>query len=139
MKKRDIILGVVIIAIGLIMMLLMRLYHSSPGNEIMIKVNGKKYGTYSLEKNQEIDIDTEFGHNVVCIEDGKAYMKEADCPDGYCKRQGSISRENQTIVCLPHKLVVEIKISNRQEPSGFSDQTDKNSTDDEMIPDAIVK
>ena len=44
-------------------------------------------------------------------------MEEADCPDGYCKEQGHISKNKQTIVCLPHKLVVEISDdSEKSEP-----------------------
>ena len=35
-------------------------------------------------------------------------MKDAECPDKLCMRQGAISRDGQTIVCLPHKLVVEV-------------------------------
>ncbi|MBQ3664971.1 MAG: NusG domain II-containing protein [Lachnospiraceae bacterium] len=127
MKKKDVILGVSIIVIALLLMIVMKFHNNSKGDEIRIKVNGRTYGTYSLDKNQEIDIDTEFGHNTVCIEDGEAYMKEADCPDGYCKHQGHISKGNQTIVCLPHKLVVEIKINENQE------------TNNDLIPDAVAK
>ena len=39
-------------------------------------------------------------------------MEEADCPDGYCEEQGKINNRTQTIVCLPHKLVVKIKTEN---------------------------
>lgn len=35
-------------------------------------------------------------------------MKEADCPDKYCVKQGEINKIRQNIVCLPHKIVVEI-------------------------------
>ena len=35
-------------------------------------------------------------------------MEEANCPDGYCEEQGKINGRTQTIVCLPHKLVVEV-------------------------------
>ena len=46
--------------------------------------------------------------NTVVIQDGKASMQSATCPDGLCKKQGQISRQKQTIVCLPHKVVVEV-------------------------------
>ena len=36
-------------------------------------------------------------------------MIEADCPDKLCVHQKAIERTNETIVCLPHKVVVEIQ------------------------------
>ena len=59
--------------------------------------------------NQVIEVQEGDFYNRVRIEDGKAYMEEADCPDGYCEEQGKINNRSQTIVCLPHKLVVEIE------------------------------
>ena len=35
-------------------------------------------------------------------------MKDADCPDKYCIHQGKTARKNKSIVCLPHKLMVEV-------------------------------
>ena len=50
-------------------------------------MNGEIYGTYPLEKDQTIEVTEGEFHNVIRIEDGQAYMEEADCPDGYCKEQ----------------------------------------------------
>lgn len=36
---------------------------------------------------------------------------DANCPDQVCVKKGRISKPGQTIVCLPHKLLVEIKSS----------------------------
>ena len=65
-------------------------------------------------------------------EDGKAYMEEANCPDGYCEEQGKISGHTQTIVCLPHKLVVEILENENDQSFGTSDPED-------VAPDTIAK
>lgn len=82
---------------------------SSGGSEIRITADGRLYGTYDLGKDQEISVETERGGvNLIAIENGAAYMKAANCPDGLCMHQGRISRDKQTIVCLPHKLVVEV-------------------------------
>ena len=35
-------------------------------------------------------------------------MKEANCRDGLCIRQGQMKNAAKTIVCLPHKLVVSL-------------------------------
>jgi hypothetical protein len=82
---------------------------SRAGRQAVVTVDGAVYGTYALEEPQrvEISIDGRVA-NVLAIEDGRAHMESADCPDELCVRQGAISKSGQTIVCLPHKLVVEV-------------------------------
>lgn len=108
MKKNDVVLGGGILAIALVLFLVMHLTRNEAGNQIQITVDGVVYGTYSLEKNQVIEVKEDDFYNHIRIQDGAAYMEEANCPDGYCEEQGKISGRTQTIVCLPHKLVVEV-------------------------------
>ena len=127
MKKRDILLAGGIVLVALVMLLVMHVTGETKGDQVQITVNGEIYGTYPLEKDQTIEVTEGEFHNVIRIEGGQAYMEEADCPDGYCKRQGTISRVNETIVCLPHKLVAEV-------------ESDGSTTDDaDDAPDVIVK
>ena len=35
-------------------------------------------------------------------------MEDADCPDKVCVKTGKIKKPGQTIVCLPHRTVIEI-------------------------------
>ena len=81
------------------------------GNVAIISVRGEVYGTYSLDDEQDILIDTDLGHNKVHIANGEVFMEEADCPDGYCISKGAITRNKDTIVCLPHRVVVEVRYS----------------------------
>ena len=55
-----------------------------------------------------IKMKKRFGRNDV-IEDGKAKMISADCPDQLCVHQSSIAKSKETIVCLPNKVVVEVQ------------------------------
>ena len=110
MKKRDIILVVSLLVVAGIVFLIFN-FNNKSGKTVIITENGSTYGTYSLSENKEIDIKTDFGHNKVVIKDGKVHMEEADCPDKYCVKQGKITKTRQNIVCLPHKIVVEIAVS----------------------------
>ena len=132
MKKKDLILGAGIIVIALAMLLVMQLTRGEEGNQIQITLNGKIYGTYSLSKDQTIEVKDGDFYNRIRIEDGKAYMEEANCPDGYCEEQGKISRHTQTIVCLPHKIVVEV-LENE------NDQGLETSDSEDIVPDTIAK
>lgn len=108
--KNDIILAAVIIVIavaGLVFWML----HRTEGSYVAVKVDGEVKQTYSLAENREVVINTGADNehvNVLVISDGKAYVKEADCPDSICVKTRAASYVGETIVCLPHKLVIEI-------------------------------
>ncbi|MBR2491841.1 MAG: NusG domain II-containing protein [Paludibacteraceae bacterium] len=61
------------------------------GSNIVITVDGKEYGTYSLLEEQTIVIEDGDAKNVIVIKGGKAYMQEASCPDQLCVDQNEIS------------------------------------------------
>lgn len=109
MKKKDIILIGTILVIALVSFLVLNLRSNHTGNTVIVSVSGEIYGKYPLNENRVIDVNENKGHNRIVINDGKVYMEEADCPDKYCVSQGKISKTGETIVCLPHKLSVEIK------------------------------
>lgn len=80
----------------------------SSGDQVVIKIDGNEYARYSLNTDQVIEIDNEHGKNTIVIENGAVKMEYADCPDGYCISKGTVSMNGDTIVCLPHRLVVEV-------------------------------
>ena len=61
-----------------------------------------------LCKNQTYKIPTKSGLNVMKIKDGKVTMEKADCPDQICHKHKAIEKSGETIVCLPHKVVIEV-------------------------------
>ena len=70
-----------------------------------ITLNKEVYGYYDLNKNQTIHINKE---NTLKIENHKIRMISATCPDHLCIKQGTINKKGQSIICLPHKLIVEV-------------------------------
>ena len=48
-------------------------------------------------------------------------MTDADCPDKYCIQMGKATHTGDTIVCLPHKLVIEITSSASDDSSSDLD------------------
>ncbi|MBU5455443.1 NusG domain II-containing protein [Keratinibaculum paraultunense] len=79
---------------------------------ISIQVDGKEIKKIIFDKNiigKTIPIKTEFGYNLIEIGDEKVRVIEADCPDKLDVKQGYISKVGEVIVCLPNKLVIEIK------------------------------
>ena len=108
--RSDIILIAVVLVIGLSALLvsfLLRKDGSTVGSTVVVSVDGRKVAEYSLHVDGTYYLNG--GTNVLVIEDGYAYMKEANCP-GFqdCVEKGKISYVGQSITCLPNKLIVEI-------------------------------
>ena len=107
MKKTDIILAVVAIiaAAGI------WLFYSAGANHgltAVVTVDGEVRAEMPLDENGEVAIDTVWGYNIVHTENGQAFVKEADCRDQICVEHKKVDKVGETIVCLPHKMVVEI-------------------------------
>ena len=61
-----------------------------------------------LSENVEQTVTTSLGTNVVVVEGGSVYVRDADCDNHDCVRQGKVSSPGRQIICLPHKLWIEI-------------------------------
>lgn len=105
MKKRDIILICSVLLIAVALFLVVELTKEE-GARVIIKVDGQQVAEYSLSKNGKYDLNG--GTNILVIENGKAYLCDANCPDKLCVHQGKISRTGETITCLPNKLTVTV-------------------------------
>lgn len=105
MKKNDwILVAVILVVAGIGFFIYGNLGRQTAGI-VKVTIDGELFGTYSLEKEQEIKINDT---NHLIIKDGQADMIEADCPDQICVEHISISKNKETIVCLPNKVIVEI-------------------------------
>ncbi len=108
LKKGDIILiiFILLLAIGFIGMKVFS--PKTSGSEVLVTIAGKPYATYPLKKDGIYKIPVGEHFNTIQISDAKVKVIDADCPDKLCVKQGKISFNGETIVCLPNKLVVEI-------------------------------
>lgn len=79
---------------------------AEPGAYVRVSVDGETVGEYSLSESGEYSIND--GTNVLVIEGGYAYMKDAHCPDGVCIRTGKINRTGERIVCLPNRVLIAV-------------------------------
>lgn len=48
-------------------------------------------------------------YNVFICSDNEIRMLQSSCPDKICVHHSAISKTGENIICLPHKLVIEIK------------------------------
>ena len=113
LNKRDIILIVALLLVGIIALVIWHFVYSVDGSYITVEQRGNLIGTYPLNVDKEIDIEYRGDVvNKIVIEDGYCYMEEAECPDHLCIKQGKVNKSGQTIVCLPNRVVVTVIDSN---------------------------
>ena len=56
---------------------------------------------------QSFTVDSPYGSNTVTIQNGAIAVTQSDCPGGDCIQTGW-RQGGQPIVCLPHRLVVQL-------------------------------
>ena len=111
-KKNDILLIGSILVLALIAYAGISIFQgvNTQNAEAVVLIDGEEYGRFPLDTNVVERIEMLDGsYNVLVIEEGKVDVTEASCPDGICVSHRAVSRQNQSITCLPNKLVVEIQ------------------------------
>ncbi len=89
------------------------------GDAVTVTVNKQHFGTYSLAEDRVVEIRTgENGEelNLLVIRNGEAFVESATCPDGICASHKPISRNGESIVCLPHQVVVTVVTESGEGP-----------------------
>ena len=108
MKKRDIILILAILFVSVAGLLFILPTHES--GTAYIYVGNSIYGKYDLSEDQLIRIENDNGIvNTIEIKDNRIRMKDATCPNGLCVENGWISRNNESICCVPAGVMVVIR------------------------------
>ena len=109
MKKADIILIAVTVAVAGILLVFLYGVNNSPGAYVQIEIDGVIAETLPLDTDTVFEIITDGdGRNTLVIEDGNAKVTEANCPDGICKNHAKIHRNGESIICLPHRVVITV-------------------------------
>lgn len=107
-KRNDLILAGTVLVIALAAVLFITLTRKE-GAEVVVTVDGEAYKTLPLDEDTTLAVGGKQGnYNVVEIKDGEVRMTEADCRDQICVNHKAIHYNNESIVCLPHKVTVEI-------------------------------
>ena len=82
------------------------------GDCVVVSVDKQEYGVYPLSQDARVEIRTgerEQNLNVLVIKDGEAYVESASCPDGICSSHRPISREGESIACLPNRVIINVR------------------------------
>jgi len=119
-RRWDIIIVLILILVSLLPIVVFSYYQKEMANEnstfiAVISVNNEVVDRITLtghEGIQTFDITSGEEINTIEIVDEEIRIKGATCSDQVCVRTGFISKPGETIVCLPHKLLIEIETIN---------------------------
>lgn len=108
MTKADILLLAAALSAALLFGLFLVL-GGREGSTVRVVCAGSLLGEYPLWEDRELPLELEKGTNLLVIRNGQVWVEDADCPDRLCVRQGRISRAGESIICLPHELVITVQ------------------------------
>ena len=95
--------------------------------QVVVQANGEIVHVFDLVddgKTETFHYDDDHGHSNSIVRTGMTVsMTEATCTDQVCVRMSDVALVGDTILCLPHKLLVEVR----------SDQPVENSNDIDVL------
>ena len=81
---------------------------TTEGKYVEVVKDGIVTERYLLSETVTVILETSYGNNTLQIKDGYASVVEADCPDKLCVKQKRISKSGESLICLPHRLVIQV-------------------------------
>ncbi len=120
-KKKEMIAVLILIIIAVVSFVCIKFFAEGKGKYVKVYVNEKLTKTFDLKKDREYFIETKLGYNLLIIKNEKARILDADCPNKICVDKGYISKNGESIICLPHNVVVTIESSEEKEVDAVAD------------------
>ena len=106
---RDLILvGALLIAALLVLLVIRNRQDRKTGTDAVVTVRTSDGDeVYPLNKDGVFFLNG--GTNTLVIENGEAWVSEANCPDKVCMGMGKISKNGEFIACLPNQVIIVVE------------------------------
>lgn len=111
LTKADVILMTAVLILSVTSILISLIFSNGNATGFEITVDGKVYSSYSFESlkdGETIEVHTQYGYNKFLYENKSIRCIETNCKDKIELNAGTISKTNEILVCLPHRLTVQI-------------------------------
>lgn len=106
---RELIIIAVIMLLSIAAFILSEFFKSD-GKTAVISVNGNIITSIDLAQSENKTFNLSGIQNVTFeIKDNHIRVVASDCPDKICKNKGFISKSGESIICMPNKIIIEIK------------------------------
>lgn len=116
-KHKTIKFGDILIIIILLGLSFLPVYYLTPKkstNTVIAVIKAKHHTVKLLNLSQNTKWTYRDGKetNTIVVHNHRIHIEEANCPDQVCVHEGWKNKPGQTIVCLPHQLIIELKSGN---------------------------
>lgn len=112
-KKGDV--GILLFALILTGVLWLHIGQQEEGDLVYITSKGETT-VYPLSKDNVISLTEEMEFsNTIVVENGTVFMENASCPDQICVHHKAVSKNGETIICLPNQVFIEIESDRQRE------------------------
>lgn len=128
LRKKDVILILVLLlaAAGLYGAMLASRSGQQVSGVVDVYVDGALFARETLGTTHELRVEGSDGAvNVLGFDAQGVWMEHSTCKNQLCLEQGKVSVENwqsramgRSLICLPNRVVVELALSDTQEPAG---------------------
>lgn len=119
--RNDILLLAGILLIAFLIGIIPRLLEGKEPAVVCVVQDGRVLERYALSEDRTVSISCpDEGYNLLMISNGKAVVSDANCPDKICVRHRAISLNGESIICLPHKLVIQIESKEEGAPDALT-------------------
>lgn len=115
-KKQDFFLIIVLLLAAGMVWLVYNFVKSQQkeGEFVTVIVRGEEKYSFPLSEDHREEIRQGNEVNLLVIKDGEAYIESSNCDNQHCVHHSPIHYAGETIVCLPHRIVIRIDGENSQ-------------------------
>ena len=108
--RRGDVIAVAAVLLAAALSLLLLPERKSAGGTAVVSVNGVEVRTIDLSgEARDIELSELPYPMTLHVENGTIRVSESGCPGQDCVRQGAVSRDGESIVCLPNRVTIAVK------------------------------
>lgn len=107
MNKSDVKLVIILLFVSIVGIICFKLF-SRRGNNAYVYHDGNLVLTIDLSIDNDYVVKGDLGDVFIVVRDGRIKVDNETSPLHLCSMQGFVSDSNQSIVCLPNKVVINI-------------------------------
>ncbi len=109
MSKYDGFLITIVLIIAMVSLFSFKQSASAGGEKVLIYENSSLLKEIDLNREKTFEVNTEKGKMEIEIGEGRTRVLKSSCPQKICLNTGWISKPGQTVVCIPNRILLEVK------------------------------
>ena len=107
LKPGDYVVIVIVIAV-VTFLLYQYVFSSSQGTEVQVTSQAFQR-SFSFNEDRVVEVEGPLGITRVVIDAGEVWVSDSPCREKICIKMGEKQRVGEQIVCVPNRIIVEVK------------------------------